>query len=92
MQESVDNSGMFQSILSSAYPAPRLSYPTNKRPGEHKNLGGSTATTADLRSIPDYMASSSVYKAAEKEKGGTFREMVFAFSTRITCDGANRKQ
>lgn len=74
---SVDNSGMFQSLLSSAYPAQRLSYPTNKRLGEHKNLGGSTATTADLRSIPDYMASFSVYKVGgEGERGDIQRNGV----------------
>lgn len=82
---------MFQSLLSSSYPAPRLSYPTNKSLGKHKKLGGSTATTADLRGIPDYMASSSVYKAEGEGERGDIQRNGVAFPTHTTCDGAQRK-
>lgn len=33
-------------------------------------MGGNTATTADIRGIPDYMASSSEYKAGEEGERG----------------------
>lgn len=82
---------MFQSLLSSSYPAPRLSYPTNKSLGKHKKLGGSTATTADLRGIPAIWHHPQYIKQREKEKGGDIQRNGVAFPTHTTCDGAQRK-
>ena len=49
-ENSVDNTGMFSFLLSSAYTEPRallLLTPPASRLGGHKELGGDTAGTAD---------------------------------------------
>ena len=50
-ESSVDNTGLFQLLLSSAYTEPRpflpLTHPTSEGLGGHKGLGGDTARTAD---------------------------------------------
>jgi len=51
-ENSVDNTGMFLLLLSSAYTESRpfllLALTTSNRLGVHKKLGGDTASTADL--------------------------------------------
>lgn len=66
-----------------------LTLPTNSW-GSTKSWEGSTATTADLRGIPDYMASSPVYKAGGEERGDIQRNGV-ALPTHVTWHGTYRK-
>ena len=61
--------------FSAPHPAPPAS-----RLGVHKKLGGDTAGTADPKWPKGYPTSyDAAIKAAEKEKGGMFRVMVFVF-------------
>ena len=87
-ENSVDNTGMFALLLSSAYTESRpflLLTPPHQQEGwgctrtwEGTQLGQLTPT--DQRDIPHHMASCSAYKAGgRRRKGGTFGVMAFVF-------------
>lgn len=71
----VDNSGMFQLLLSSACRVQTFSasHPTPpwRRPGVHKELGADTARTARTaqRDVPHHMTPFSAYKAGQGKRG-----------------------
>ena len=85
-ENSVDNTGMFSLLLSSAYTESRrllLLTPPHQRVGwegtrswERTQLGQLTAT--DQRDIPHHMTSCLAYKARGR-KVGTFGVMAFVF-------------
>lgn len=72
-ENTVDNLGMFQLLLSRAFTVKSSTAPhlTESRLGVHEDLGGDTAgqlILTDLRDIPNHMASCSACKAGGRRR------------------------
>jgi len=91
---SVDNTGMFQFLLSRAYTESRvflLLTPPHQRAGwgctrDWKGTRPGQLALTDQRDIPCHVASCSTYKAGGRRRnGGTFRNMVFLSNGYTPC-------
>jgi len=91
-ENSVDNTGMFSSLLSSAHTASGAFQPLTPLLQQagwgHKELGEDIARTDDPGDIPHHMASRSAYKVGGRRKGGCLQPWHLSSQVAVRGDGA----